>query len=292
MNDVVSDFIALDVETANADFASICSIGLVHFRSGNVFKSITILVDPEDEFDPINISIHGIRPEDVRGKPPMAKVFPAIAASLEDVVVVHHSAFDKTALTRAASKYGVSKLPCVWLDTVRVARRAWPHFKADGGGHGLARLAQEFGIQFRHHDAAEDARAAGLVLQLAMAETGLSIAGWIDRVERPILMPSGGDRSASGNPPGPLVGETIVFTGQLAFTRSQAKAVAIRAGCEVDGGVTQRTTILVVEDQDLRVTKGNEKSAKRRKAEKLILDGRPIRIVGESDFLRMTNGTV
>ena len=65
----IRDFIALDVETANADFASICSIGLVHFREGHVFKSLTILVDPEDEFDPINISIHGITPEIVVGKP-------------------------------------------------------------------------------------------------------------------------------------------------------------------------------------------------------------------------------
>ncbi|WP_057845294.1 exonuclease domain-containing protein [Bradyrhizobium retamae] len=93
----VTDFIALDVETANADLGSICSIGLVHFRSGAVFKSLTILVDPEDEFDPLNIGIHGIRPEDVAGKPTMAQVFPAISASLSDVVVVHHSHFDRTA---------------------------------------------------------------------------------------------------------------------------------------------------------------------------------------------------
>jgi DNA polymerase-3 subunit epsilon len=80
----ITDFIALDVETANADFGSICSIGLVHFRGGIVFKSLTILVDPEDEFDPINIRIHGIRPEDVAGRPTMAKVFPVIAAALQD----------------------------------------------------------------------------------------------------------------------------------------------------------------------------------------------------------------
>lgn len=65
----VTDFIALDVETANSDFSSICSIGLVHFRGGEVFKSLTILVDPEDDFSPANIAIHGIRPDDVAGKP-------------------------------------------------------------------------------------------------------------------------------------------------------------------------------------------------------------------------------
>lgn len=30
------DFVALDVETANADLASICAIGLVHFKAGEV----------------------------------------------------------------------------------------------------------------------------------------------------------------------------------------------------------------------------------------------------------------
>jgi DNA polymerase-3 subunit epsilon len=166
-----TDFIALDVETANADFSSICSIGLVHFRSGAVFKSLTILVDPEDEFDALNIGIHGIRPEDVAGKPTMAQVFPAISASLTDVVVVHHSHFDRTALARAAAKYGTGSLPCVWLDTLRVARRAWPLLN-DGGGYGLARLASEFEISFTHHDAAEDACAAGLLMLRAIADSG------------------------------------------------------------------------------------------------------------------------
>jgi DNA polymerase-3 subunit epsilon len=222
----------------------------------------------------------------------MAKVFPVVSASLEDVVVVHHSPFDKTAIARAALKYGTTTLPCIWLDTVRVARRAWPHFKADGGGHGLARLAQEFGIDFRHHDAAEDARAAGLILQRAIAEAGLNLAGWIDRVEKPILDSASENRTARGVPSGRLFGETIVFTGRLALSRSEATSVAIKAGGDVDGGVTQRTTILVVGDQDLRATKGQEKSAKHRKAEKLILDGSPVRIVGESDFLRMTGANI
>src|SRR5258708_36700225 len=155
----IADFIALDVETANADFASICSVGLVHFRSGTVFKSLTILVNPEDEFDAFNIGLHGIRPEDVVGKPTMAQVFPAIRASLSDVVIVHHSHFDKTALARAAAKYGACSLPCLWLDTLRVARRAWPLLN-DGGGYGLARLASEFQISFTHQPAGDVARAA------------------------------------------------------------------------------------------------------------------------------------
>ncbi|WP_334356965.1 MULTISPECIES: exonuclease domain-containing protein [unclassified Bradyrhizobium] len=282
--EAITDFIALDVETANADSASICSIGLVHFRRGEIFKSLTILVDPRDEFDPMNISIHGITPEMVQGKPDMRTVFPVIAAALQDVVVVHHSHFDKTALTRAAEKYGTEPLPCIWLDTLRVARRAWPEFVEDGGGYGLKRLASTFGIEFRHHDAAEDARAAGLLLQRAQIDSDLGIVDWLRRVEQPIAEAA---VAQSGNKTGPLAGEVVVFTGRLNITRSAAAALAAEAGCDVAESVTQRTTLLVVGDQDLRATKGYEKSSKQRKAEALISSGQSIRILGESDFERM-----
>jgi DNA polymerase III subunit epsilon len=288
----VNDFIALDVETANVDFASICSIGLVHFRGGAVFKSLEIMVDPEDQFDPINISIHGIRPEDVAGKPTMAQVFPVISASLNDRVVVHHSPFDKTALNRAAVKYGTQKLSCSWLDTIRVARRAWPQY-AKNGGYGLANLATAFGIGFSHHNAAEDARAAGEIMLKALAEGQLSLLGWLDRVEQSLS----GERSGrhpryarcarSGNPAGPLFGEVAVFTGALGMPRSEAAAMAANVGCSISDNVTKKTTILVVGDQDLRHTRGKEKSSKHRKAEAMIASGANIRIVGESDFMLM-----
>ncbi len=282
----IADFIALDVETANADFASICSVGLVHFRSGAVFKSLTILVDPEDEFDAFNTGLHGIRSEDVAGKPTMAQVFPAIRASLSEVVIVHHSHFDKTALARAAAKYGASPLPCLWLDTLRVARRAWPLLN-DGGGYGLARLASEFEISFTHHDAAEDARAAGLLMLRAIADTGYGLEDWLKRVELTISGQVPGRFASEGDPSGPLAGETVVFTGRLEIPRGIAAEAAAKMGCNVADGVNKRTTILVVGDKDLRRTNGNEKSLKHRKAEDMIAAGALIRIVGESDFMLM-----
>ena len=52
-------FVAIDVETANADLASICQIGLVTFADGQIVSEWQSLIDPEDEFNEINISIHG-----------------------------------------------------------------------------------------------------------------------------------------------------------------------------------------------------------------------------------------
>jgi DNA polymerase-3 subunit epsilon len=293
---LATDFIALDVETANSDFASICSIGLVHFRGGDIFKSLTILVDPEDDFSPANIAIHGIRPEDVAGKPTMARVFPVISGALTDTAIVHHSPFDRTALARAAAKYDAGGPPCTWLDSLQVARRAWDSYGSNGG-YGLKNLATSFGIEFKHHDAAEDARAAGLIVLRAISDTNVSLQSWIDdlgyeslhgAMPRPFKRKTDWKRhSQDGNPEGALFGETIVFTGALSIERAQAAQMAAMAGCKVADSVTKKITVLVVGDQDLRLTKGQEKSSKQRKTEAMIADGAPIRIVRESDFMMM-----
>ncbi len=87
-----------------------------------------------------------------------------------------------------------------------------------------------------------------------------------------------------GNPEGPLYGEVLVFTGALSMPRSQAADLAAAIGCQVAPGVTKKTTMLVVGDQDIKRLAGHEKSSKHRKAEELIEKGISIRILKESDF--------
>ena len=41
-------FVAIDVETANADMGSICQVGLAKFVDGKVAEEWCTLVDPED----------------------------------------------------------------------------------------------------------------------------------------------------------------------------------------------------------------------------------------------------
>jgi DNA polymerase-3 subunit epsilon len=90
-----------------------------------------------------------------------------------------------------------------------------------------------------------------------------------------------------GNPEGELSGEVLVFTGSLSISRPAAADAAAAAGCVVESGVTRRTTMLVIGDQDLQKLAGPTKSSKHLKALQLIARGQPIRILGESDFLRL-----
>jgi DNA polymerase-3 subunit epsilon len=42
------EFIAIDVETANADMASICQIGIARFKGGALAEEWKTYVDPQD----------------------------------------------------------------------------------------------------------------------------------------------------------------------------------------------------------------------------------------------------
>jgi DNA polymerase-3 subunit epsilon len=91
-----------------------------------------------------------------------------------------------------------------------------------------------------------------------------------------------------GDGDGPLVGESIVFTGALQMPRREAADLAHEAGAAVESGVTKHTTMLVVGDQDIDKLAGHDKSGKHRKAEQLMAKGQPVRIVGEGDFMSLT----
>lgn len=283
------DFTAIDVETANADLASICQIGLARYRDGQLADEWKTLVDPEDAFDPVNEAIHGITAETVRGASGLADVAERLCSFLNDTIAVCHTHFDRTAIAQAFQKHGLEPPTCVWLDTACVTRRTWKQYAQRG--YGLHSICGHLGYDFQHHDALEDAKAAGHVLLAAIAETGLSLEDWLKRVRQPIdpsrkWSGSGSRKSIErdGNPEGPLYGESLVITGKLGMLREDAADLAAAIGCDVKSSVTKQTTLLVVGDQDIKRLAGHKKSSKHRKAETLIAQSQAIRILRETDF--------
>ena len=272
------NFVSLDVETANASLASICQIGIVRFENGQITDKWSSLIDPEDFFDSMNVSIHGVEEDDVVGAPTFQQAVYEITRRISGQIVAAHTSFDRSSISQACSKYGLAHPECVWLDTARVARRTWP--EVTNSGYGLGSLAQRFGIEFKHHDALEDARAAGMILLRAIDDSGMNIGALLERSTQKIRQ----HHAQTGNPEGQLFGEVVVFTGKLSLYRHDAAELASRAGCTVADGVTKHTTLLVVGDQDIRLLAGHEKSNKHRKADELIAKGQPIRILAERDF--------
>lgn len=277
-------FVAIDVETANADLTSICQIGSALFVGEQAPRIWQSYVNPQDYFDPVNVSLHGISEEDVGQAPTFPEIHTRLLGLFKDQVVVSHTHFDRVALRRACDKHGLSDFSCSWLDSASVARRAWPNLSDTG--YGLASVCHNLGIEFEHHVAGEDARVAGQIVSRAVADTGLGVTDWLKRVCQPIRGAT--DLIAQdGDPEGPLTGETIVFTGALSVPRRIAAGKAATSGCDVARSVTRKTTLLVVGDQDVRRLAGHDKSSKHRKAEKLIQKGQNIRILTESDFFSL-----
>ncbi len=279
------DFTSIDVETANADLSSICQIGVVRFKNSQIYDTWQTLLNPEDYFDPINVSIHGIDQEAVADAPKFPAICKILSEHLSGVIAVSHTAFDRTAVAALFGRHGLDVPQATWLDTAKVIRRAYPDLSQRG--YGLANVAEKFGIAFQHHDAVEDARAAGEILVHAIRTTRISLEQWLERVKRPINATNGEPSdhiTRDGNSEGPLYGEVVVFTGALTMPRREAADLAAVAGCAVGASVTKTTTLLVVGDQDLRLLAGHEKSVKHRKAEDLIAKGQSIRILRETDF--------
>ena len=276
------DFTVIDVETANPNLASICQVGIAVFRDGKLHESWSSLVNPHDYFHPMNTSVHGIDESMVMSAPSWSEAYAQILPFVTGQIVASHMPFDRTATLRACQSAGLAHFDCYWLDTARVARRAWSEFSRSG--YGLKNLANHFGISFEHHDALEDARAAGEILLRAIAHTGSTAAEWCSLVNRPL---SPALKPVVGLPDsleGVLAGNVVVFTGALSIPRQQASEMAAQGGCEVGLNVTKQTTLLVVGDQDISRLAGKDKSSKHRKAEELITKGQKIRILGESDF--------
>jgi DNA polymerase III subunit epsilon len=168
------DFVVIDVETACSRTSSICQIGIVGYAAGVEVLAYETLVDPCDEFSAFDINIHGITADHVLGQPTFAALHSELAGHLGGRVTVAHSGFDKGALGRACERDALPPIAARWLDSVTIARRAWPELP----NHKLNTLAAFLELEHRHHDALSDARAAGQVVLRAMAATGMTLADW------------------------------------------------------------------------------------------------------------------
>lgn len=166
------NFAAIDVETANPDYSSVCQVGIAVVRGGEIAEVWSALVDPRTWFHWKNVEIHGIDESDVAGKPTFREIYPEIARRTAGGAIVSHSPFDRSAVSQACALHRLPTLPNRWKDSIQIAKRAWPGRE----NYKLRTVADYLGIRFGHHDAGEDAEAATKVVLRAGAALG---AGWV-----------------------------------------------------------------------------------------------------------------
>ncbi|OFQ36174.1 DNA polymerase III subunit epsilon [Corynebacterium aurimucosum] len=173
------NFTAVDVETANDNWGSVCQIGAVRFRDGEETESRTWLCTPPpglEHFDEVNISIHGITAEDVADTLPFADAAAELFEFLgTDTLVAHNAQFDSTAL-RSGLKKADAPVPELRLAcSLALARDASRAGVIDVANHKLPTVASYLGAEdFRHHEATADARAAGEIVSALAQRFGHS----------------------------------------------------------------------------------------------------------------------
>lgn len=302
----MKEFVAIDFETANEQRRSACSVGLALFdEQGELADTYSTLIRPHsdvDYFNPVNIWVHGIRPEDVKDAPRWSEVYPQVTQFIGDrPIVAHNMAFDGYVLSDLANLYETAKIENRRFCTVRLARKILAD-KVERKS-----LDEVFNYyfpddSFSHHKAASDADAAGKIFARMQSEFGY------EELER--LCPETGKRGR-GERSGiyseqlaanellerygkskALEGEHVVFTGTLKHgQRSAAQQLVNAIGGVADKNLTKKTTLLVVGIPNPRAWKENATgSRKMLKASQLREAGSPIEVISEEEFFnRLTD---
>lgn len=165
-------YVALDFETGNSSRLSACALGVSVFEDSTLIREYVSLIKPPEsvgKFHWGNIRVNHIKEHMVKDSPTFDLVWSEIAQDAEgSVLVCHNAMFDTSVLCACLAHYHLPMPECRYLCTVKVAQRVWPAL----ANHKLDTVSDALGIALNHHEASSDARAAGLILQAALRETG------------------------------------------------------------------------------------------------------------------------
>ena len=285
---MASSFVSLDVETANPRQRSICAVGCVRYEGDRAGAEYYSEINPCEEFSAANTRIHGLCAEQVRDAPTFPAVLDELRAFIGGAPVVAHSRFDEGALRQASEHWRLDPPAWSWFDSIQVARLTWPHFVESG--YGLKSLSARLGIPLRHHQALDDAKAAGAIVAAAMREHDAPTFEHLQRKLGLTAHCAAGEaepRAAQVAPIaqiGPLNGEVVVFSGNFVELKQRVRQreLAARAeelGARVASRVSANTTLFVVACGK----RGRQPSKAALTAQRLAADGF-LRIIDEYDF--------
>jgi len=297
----VLDFVALDFETANGSRGSVCATGMARVEGGVITAEDGWLIRPPDTggFSPFNIGIHGIRPQDVADAPMWPESLVRILEFVGDSAVVAHNAqFDIGVIREACLESGQE-----WPDLNYFCSLGLSRAVLQLPSYRLPWVATALDLPtFQHHDARADARTAALITVALAKRLGVdTVVGLLAAASiRPGYLDGDGWRGAriaksartivpamEINADGPLLGESVCFTGALTrFSRQDARAEVVRCGGTFTTVPGKKTTLLVVGDLDPTTFRpGAHFSSKMQKAIDANAQGQRIEILTEDDFL-------
>lgn len=158
----MKDFAAIDFETANNERSSVCSVGVVVVRDGEIVNTFYSLIQPEPNY--YNYwcqQVHRLCCADTDDAPVFPKVWEQIEPLIEGLpLVAHNSPFDEGCLKAVFRVYQMDYPDYEFYDTLCVARRKLRNLP----NHQLQTVAQACGYCLEnHHHALADAEACAWI---------------------------------------------------------------------------------------------------------------------------------
>ncbi len=157
------DFAAIDFETANQHRSSVCSVGVVIVRDGEVVDRFYSLIYPRpDFFTHWTTQVHGLTMLDVEDAPAFPDVWRQIAPKIEGLpLVAHNSPFDESCLRAVFEVYRMDYPGYTFHCTCRAARA---QLKGILPNHQLHTVSAYCGYDLaQHHHALADAEACAVI---------------------------------------------------------------------------------------------------------------------------------
>lgn len=158
----MKNFAAIDFETANNERSSVCSVGVVIVRNGEIVDSFYSLINPEPNYYNYWCSqVHGLTREDTEDAPAFSEVWKQIEPLIEGLpLVAHNNSFDESCLKAVFRVYQMDYPNYIFYDTLRASRKVFPYLC----NHQLHTVAAECGYRLNnHHHALADAEACAWI---------------------------------------------------------------------------------------------------------------------------------
>lgn len=156
------DFAAIDFETANGERSSVCSVGVIIVRNGEIVDSFYSLIQPEPNYYTYWCQrVHGLCCDDTDDAP----IFPDVWKKIEPMIaglplVAHNKPFDEGCLKAVFRTYQMDYPDYLFFDTLYASRRKLPHLP----NHQLHTVAAACGFMLEnHHHALADAEACAWI---------------------------------------------------------------------------------------------------------------------------------
>jgi len=271
-------FIAIDIETATPNPASICQIGIVKVQNSTIVSKHSILIKPpQNEYSARHSCIHGIDSLMTRDKPYFHEIWDTIKEDLTShTLVAHNASFDITSLKAALTHYNFETPEFTYHCTYHLTNLK------------LTELcdALEIGLE-NHHNALSDAQAcaeayiklkSGIKPNHSLIKTRKAennFAGH-ERIKGDLLHPDLDCEDKNH----PFYNKKIVFTGVLdKISREEAAKLVKAMGADIDTSISKRT--------DFVIAGHGAGPSKLKKIEEYNASGSNIQIVYEEEFLRM-----